>query len=74
MQRIIPLGLTLIHSYCPLTLDNIFKFSFITVAVVAFISIFLLFPFKFKNNWCNLHYFCCSKMFLFNIVQLFCQK
>ena len=44
MQRVIPLGFSLLYSYYPLALGNIFRLDFITVVVVFLflLSIFFL--------------------------------
>ena len=64
MERIIPLGLALLYRYSPRTLDNIFKFSFITVVVVVFLF-FILFSFFYSKITCSLYFCCCSKMFFY---------
>ena len=54
---------------------NIFRLSFITVAVVVLIFVFHIFLFSiYSEITCNLYYFCCSKMFFFIIAQFFWRK
>ena len=54
---------------------NIFRLSFITVAVVVLVFVFHIFLFSiYSEITCNLYYLCCSKMFFFIIVQFFFNK
>ena len=56
MLRVIPLGLTLLYKYCPLTLENILSLVLLMLLLFLLFLIFF-FSFVFRNHFMKFIYF-----------------